>query len=176
MEEVVLSPYNPQWVNEYRVEKHNLMAALSDIMLGIEHIGSTSVLNLPAKPVIDIMVGVGDLSKLKDDHKERLSRLGYEFVDHPQFPERRFFRRGARRAGTHHLHIYKFEGTNWSNHLMFRNYLRENPDAMQQYGNLKRQLSGEYKYDRAMYTKAKEPFIREILAKAKAAGKFGMNI
>jgi GrpB-like predicted nucleotidyltransferase (UPF0157 family) len=68
------------------------------------------------------MVGINDLKDLTDNHKERLRTIGYEFVNHPDFPERRFFRKGERRAGTHHLHIYKYKAENWNSNLFFRNY------------------------------------------------------
>jgi GrpB-like predicted nucleotidyltransferase (UPF0157 family) len=105
MEEVIVSNYNPMWIVEFESEKELLVNELHDLIKDIEHIGSTAVPGLAAKPVIDIMIGINDLHDITEIHKEKLNKVGYEFVDHPHFPERRFFRKGQWRTGTHHLHI-----------------------------------------------------------------------
>lgn len=166
MEQVTVSAYDPQWAAQYEQDKVLISDALSDIVLGIEHIGSTSVPGLGAKPIIDIMVGIQDLDQLKEEHITRLSGIGYEFVHHPDFPERRFFRRGAWRAGTHHLHVYQYKGDHWNKNLNFRNYLIRHPDALEEYYRLKKVLGEKYKHDRAKYTEAKAPFIQHIIGQA----------
>jgi GrpB-like predicted nucleotidyltransferase (UPF0157 family) len=166
MEEVMVTVHNPNWIIEYDIEKSILNKQLGDILLGIEHIGSTAVPGLAAKPIIDIMVGINNLQALTKTHKERLAAIGYEFVDHPNFPERRFFRKGQWRAGTHHLHIYIYMAENWHANLLFRNYLIHHPEVMSEYGKLKLKLKGQFQNDRAGYTNAKMPFIQSILIKA----------
>jgi GrpB-like predicted nucleotidyltransferase (UPF0157 family) len=167
MEEVVVSEYNPEWIIEFDKEKEKLVKALKDIILGIEHIGSTAVPGLAAKPLIDIMIGINSLNDITEIHKEGLSSIGYEFVDHPNFPERRFFRKGQWRAGTHHLHIYQHMAENWNTNLLFRNYLINHPEVMREYGKLKKDLKEKYTNDRVGYTNAKAPFIQSIITQAK---------
>ncbi|MCR8630454.1 GrpB family protein [Paenibacillus radicis (ex Xue et al. 2023)] len=167
MEEVVVCEYNPEWVTEYNVEKVKIVQLLKDLIQGIEHIGSTAIPGLAAKPVIDMMVGINNLQDLTKLHYEQLKTIGYEFVDHPHFPERRFFRKGQWRAGTHHLHIYEHKADNWNSNLLFRDYLINHPDLLREYNVLKKELELVYKNDRAAYTKAKAPFIESVIRKAK---------
>lgn len=92
--QVEISGYDPQWAEEYMREKRKIVEALRDVCVGIEHIGSTSVPDLGAKAIIDIMVGVEELASLQSEHRERLQGIQYEYVHKPDFPERAFFRRG----------------------------------------------------------------------------------
>ncbi|APB71598.1 GrpB family protein [Paenibacillus polymyxa] len=165
--QVEISGYDPQWAEEYMQEQRKIVEALKDVCVGIEHIGSTSVPNLGAKPIIDIMVGVEELASLQSEHRERLQGFQYEYVHKPDFPERAFFRRGEWGAGTHHLHIYKYKGEHWENHLLFRDYLKAHPDSLRAYDTLKKDLAYQFKYDRAAYTEAKGPFIRQVVERAK---------
>ncbi|WP_248929663.1 GrpB family protein [Paenibacillus hamazuiensis] len=166
-EQVIVSEYNPEWALEYEREKDKIAAALDDIRLSVEHIGSTSVPGLGAKPVIDMMVGVEHLDLIEQRHIDALNRIEYEYVPKPDFPERRFFRRGAWRAGTHHLHIYAYGGENWTSQLLFRDYLRSHEYALNEYYKLKKQLEIRFKHDRAGYTEAKASFIEHIISLAK---------
>lgn len=86
---------------------------------------------------------------------------------HKEFPERRFFRKGQWRAGTHHLHFYQFEGKHWNNQILFRNYLRNNLDVLKEYHQLKVDLAEKFRFDRVSYTENKAPFIQNVLQKAK---------
>jgi GrpB-like predicted nucleotidyltransferase (UPF0157 family) len=112
------------------------------------------------------MVGIKDLNDLSENHKISLYLIGYEFVDHPHFPERRFFRKGKRGAGTHHLHIYRYGAENWSSNLLFRNYLMHHPEVIEDYSKLKHHLRMVYMNDRVGYTKAKAPFIQKAIEMA----------
>ena len=167
MEEVLVLDYNPEWIIEFEKEKESLVKVLKDITLGIEHIGSTAVPGLAAKPLIDIMIGINNLKDITEIHNERLNSIGYEFVDHPNFPERRFFRKGRWRAGTHHLHIYQYMDVNWHTNLLFRDYLIKHSQVMREYGKLKIDLREKYTNDRVGYTNAKAPFIQSIITRAK---------
>jgi len=165
-EQVIVSVYNPDWIHQYEEEKRKILEAIQDICVSIEHIGSTSVPGLGAKPIIDIMVGVHHLNLVGQRHIDQLKEIGYEYVDKPEFPERKFFRRGKWRAGTHHLHIYEMNGVQWNNNLLFRDYLRNHEDTLKQYYRLKKELEARYKHDRALYTEGKEKFIQEVINKA----------
>ncbi|MBE0336494.1 GrpB family protein [Paenibacillus sp. 28ISP30-2] len=165
--QVEISGYDSQWAEEYTRERAKIVETLRGVCVGIEHIGSTSVLNLGAKPIIDIMVGVEDLASIQSEHRERLLGIQYEYVHKPDFPKRAFFRRGEWGAGTHHLHIYKYKGEHWENHLLFRDYLKAHPEGLRAYDNLKKDLAYQFKYERAAYTEAKGPFIRQMVEQAK---------
>ncbi|MFJ7746871.1 GrpB family protein [Peribacillus sp. NPDC097295] len=166
MEEVTIEEYNPNWSKEFNEEKIKLQEILDDRVLSIEHVGSTSVEGLGAKPIVDIAIGIADL-EVVNGFIEPLKKLGYESVYHKEFPERRFFRKGKWRAGTHHLHFYKFEGEHWNNQILFRNFLRNNHDVLKEYHEFKVDLANKYRFDRVSYTEAKAPFIQKILLKAK---------
>jgi GrpB-like predicted nucleotidyltransferase (UPF0157 family) len=163
---VIIEDYNPDWSREFEREKEKLLKILNGKIISIEHIGSTSVKGLGAKPILDIMVGVNNLEEV-DEFIEPLKRIGYEFVRHKDFPERRFFRRGQWRAGTHHLHIYQFKSKHWNNNILFRDFLRTYPNVLKQYHQLKKELAEKYRYDRVAYTQAKAPFIQNVIKKAK---------
>lgn len=79
------------------------------------------------------------------------------------------------RAGTHHLHVYKYEGEEWENNILFRDYLKNHPDVLQQYYQLKKELAEKHHSDRAVYTKAKSPFITKIIQKAGKEGAISEN-
>lgn len=163
---IIIMDYNTDWSMEFEQEKEKLMKILSDKIISVEHIGSTSVIGLGAKPILDIAVAVSDL-EVVNDFIDPLKQIGYKFVYHKEFPKRRFFRRGKWREGTHHLHFYQFESEHWNNQILFRNYLRNNPDALKEYHQLKIELAEKYPFDRVSYTEAKAPFIQNIIKKAK---------
>ena len=105
---VIIQAHNNAWAEAYTAEASAVRACLGRPELRIEHIGSTAVPGLAAKPVLDIMIGVEKLSEA-DNWEAWLKVLGYEQVHHPGMPERRFFRKGGRGAGTHHLHVYDMQ-------------------------------------------------------------------
>ncbi|MBT2258438.1 hypothetical protein BTA37_28380 [Priestia megaterium] len=162
---IIIEDYNPNWIVKFEEEKRHLKAIMKDKAIAIEHVGSTSVKGLGAKEIIDIMIGV---QHLKDVEKfiEPLKDIGYEHISHAQFPNRRFFRKGLWRAGTHHLHVYKYGSKEWTSNLLFRDYLRTHPLALQEYQQLKRSLAEKHPFDRMAYTEAKAPFITDTIKKA----------
>lgn len=166
METVKIEAYNEQWPMIYQEEKSKVERIMADKTIAIEHIGSTAIPGLGAKAVIDFMVGVRDLLEV-EPFIDPLARIGYEHVYHEAFPNRRFFRRGPWRAGTHHLHVYVYGSDEWNNQLAFRDYLIEHPEKLKEYDKLKKELSLKYPHDRAAYTSAKHPFINEIIQRAR---------
>ncbi|NEW04882.1 GrpB family protein [Paenibacillus sp. SYP-B3998] len=163
---VIIEEHNEDWALEYKQEERKIQELLGHKAISIEHIGSTSVKGLGAKPIIDFMVGVNDLKEV-DELIESLKKIGYDYVFHKEFPNRRFFRIGQWRAGTHHLHMYEFGSEEWTNNILFRDYLRNHPDVLKQYNQLKKDLAGIYRNDRTAYTNAKHFFITDIIEKAK---------
>lgn len=159
---ITIEDYNSNWPKQFKEEEVKLKEIFADNAIAIEHIGSTAVEGLGAKPIIDIAIGVNDLAVVSEFIKA-LKQIGYEFVYHKEFPERRFFRKGQWRVGTHHLHVYLFRGEHWNNQLLFRNYLKKHPDALKEYHQLKVDLAKKFPVDRSSYTENKAAFIQNVL-------------
>ena len=159
---VNLSEYNHHWEQEFEYEKKRIAHVLGEKALGIEHIGSTSIRGMEAKPIIDIIVGVKDLDEVSN-FVIPLSEIEYEYVHKPEFKDRRFFRKGLWGQGTCHLHMCEINSSEWIEKLLFRDYLRVHPNVAKEYALLKQELASNYKFDRPTYTKKKEPFIRTII-------------
>ncbi len=164
---VEIVDYDPQWPVVYGEEKGRILDVIGRRIVAIEHVGSTAIPGLAAKPIIDIMVAVRRLADA-EECIEPLQSIGYEYV--PEFeaelPERRFFRKGPPEARTHHIHMIELTSEFWERHLLFRDYLRSHPDVAQQYYKLKKELADRYGSDREAYADAKTPFIESVLAMA----------
>lgn len=169
MPKVDIEAYNPSWEDQYEREKQKIGEVLGQYTVGIEHIGSTSVRGLAAKPIIDIMVGTIDLESVAS-FVGPLRELGYEYVPKPTFERkgRLFFRKGMWRQGMYHLHVCEWKGSEWRDKLLFRDYLRAHPEVAAEYASLKYQLAVKYKEERSAYTRKKEPFIKAILLKGRS--------
>lgn len=135
-----------------------------DRAAAIEHIGSTSVPGLCAKPIVDIAVGVRKL-ELTDEQIAAMERLGYEYLGEYGLPGRLFFRKGEPR--THNVHVVEHGGEHWERQLVFRDALRADPEERQRYDELKRRLAAAG-HPREAYTELKTPFIRGVEARARA--------
>lgn len=164
-------PYNPQWQMLFELEKAAILSLIGMYVNRIEHVGSTAVPGLAAKPVIDILVGIQQLSDAPE-FLPPLRSLGYEYIpEHEaEFPERRYLHRIEQGKHTHHLHIVETESSFFKTQLLFRDYLRTHPDDAERYAALKYRLAAKFKHDREAYTNAKSGFISEILCKARNSG------
>ena len=163
--DVVVVDYDSSWPARYERERASIVAALGDVMegvAGIEHVGSTAVPGLAAKPIIDIMVGVRELP-VGERCIQPLESLGYEYRGDAGIPGRYYFRKGNPRS--HHLHMVQHGTEFWQRHLLFRDLLRERPAVAQEYAALKKELAVQYRTDRLAYTEAKTPFIDSALAR-----------
>ena len=166
---IVIVDYDPGWTAEFIDEASKIFAAISDKVVAIEHIGSTAVPGLGAKPIIDVMFAVDAIA---DAHEciAPLRSIGYEYIPYPDFPERLFFRDGPMGDGPHHLHATEFLSDFWEEKLLFRDFLRTHSEVAQQYYELKTQLAEKYGSDREIYepyTVAKSYFIESVLARAR---------
>ncbi len=164
-EPVVVVPYDPAWPTRFAAERARVAEALGDLALDIQHIGSTAVPGLAAKPIIDLLVLVRDLEDAPACIAP-LSELGYIFVDHVANLERRFFRKGMPR--THHLHIVAVGSSEAHRHPAFRDALRADPELRAAYARLKRDLAAQNEGDRLAYTRGKTAFVRAALARYRA--------
>jgi GrpB-like predicted nucleotidyltransferase (UPF0157 family) len=170
MREIIIEQYNAHWPALFTAECQLLSSALHPLPPAtIEHIGSTSVPLLGAKPVIDIMIGVESEDRL-DDLIVPIVSLGYEYgKEHEdEMPFRRFFRKHTNGIRSHHIHAVSLQHPFWETHLAFRDHMRANPEDAIEYEQLKRKLAGEHRFDPDGYTDAKAGFIRRIIDKALA--------
>jgi GrpB-like predicted nucleotidyltransferase (UPF0157 family) len=158
-----LADYNPEWPVLYQRESELIEAALGDNMIEIQHVGSTSVPGLRAKPIIDILVAVESFEPV-EKYCRLLEPLGYHFQTHENDAERLFFWKGLPR--THHLHMVEFATWEHQRHILFRDYLRNHPDIARLYEEIKRELAVAFKTNRPAYTKGKTAFIKSIMARA----------
>jgi len=153
-------PYDPDWPRLFTAEARRLETALAPLPIVLEHTGSTSVPGLAAKPVLDILAGIGDDAAI-EPYIAALVEAGYVHRGEQDVPGREFFRRGDPRA--YHIHLTRIGGRFWHEHLDFRNYLRAHPDVRDEYARLKLALAAQYPTDRARYIEEKAPFIRAVL-------------
>ena len=162
-EPIVIVPYSDQWPSHFERESDRLADVLPDAT--IEHVGSTAVPGLPAKPIIDILVGATRIAQV-EDAIPAIERLGYEYVAafEAALPERRYFRRVRAGRRTHHVHAVELETEFWRRHLAFRNILRRDPESARRYTELKMYLATEFSHDHEAYTEGKSSLIAEILA------------
>jgi GrpB-like predicted nucleotidyltransferase (UPF0157 family) len=173
---VVIVDYDARWPAMYEEERQRVLNATGELIVAIEHIGSTAVPGLGAKPIIDLMAAVRRLTDA-EECIEPLESVGYEYV--PEYnkimPERRYFHKGPPERRTHHLHIVELTGDFWTRHLLFRDYLRAHPKEAQKYYRLKKDLSAKYHTDREGYTEAKSSFIESVISKAQAETAKGLR-
>jgi GrpB-like predicted nucleotidyltransferase (UPF0157 family) len=162
---VELVEYDPTWAELFESERAVLAPVFDGRVLGIEHIGSTSVPDLCAKPIVDVLVGLRELA-LTRDQIDAMERLGYEYLGEHGLPGRLFFRKEPR---THHVHVVEHGGEHWERQLTFRDALRSDAEERRRYDEFKRRLAAEG-HPRETYTEMKTPFIREVEARARARG------
>lgn len=135
--------YRPEWDTMFKVESKKIKKILGKNCVGVYHIGSTSVKGLPAKPIIDIMPVVKDIS-LVDAHNGEFEALGYECRGEFGIPGRRFFAKGGDNR-THHIHIFEQSNqTDIQRHIAVRDYLNAHSDTAAEYAALKKKLAAEF--------------------------------
>ena len=126
----MLVPYDTTWPLEFVAEADRITRALDGLPLELEHIGSTSIPGLAAKPVIDILAGRPS-NVPGSSYVAAFKRLGYEHKGAYGIPGRNYFRRGTPR--THHVHMFSVSSEPWQDHLLFREYLRAHPEIEREY-------------------------------------------
>jgi GrpB-like predicted nucleotidyltransferase (UPF0157 family) len=160
----LLVDYDRRWPAEFAAEEQRLREVLSDVVLGIEHGGSTAVPGLCAKPIIDIYAGVRSLADWVQC-KAPLEALGYDFAEHAGIPNDFVFGRGRDQTErTHLVHVVEHGGELWRNVLVFRDALRANPRLAAEYAAIKQQAVEQAPVNRARYNDLKGPFIAAVLA------------
>lgn len=159
MRKVVVVPYDSRWPEKFEEEAANIREIFGETAIRLDHIGSTSVPGLAAKPIIDLLGQVDDITVV-DPFNDLLAVLGYEAMGEYGLPGRRFFRKGGEQR-THHLHIYEKQSPEVRRHLAFRDYLRCHPVKKEAYGALKVKLAEQHSYNIEEYIDGKDPFIKQ---------------
>lgn len=166
MDEIEIVPSDPGWPARFEEEAARLRAIFpADLLIDLEHIGSTAVPGLPAKPIIDILATVPDLEAARARLVEPLEAAGYAFWHDNPDTDRLFFVKGLPPSAprrTHHLHIME-AGSGALKHMAFRDYLQGRPGEAKRYADLKQDLARRYRTDREAYTAAKGAFIEQVL-------------
>jgi GrpB-like predicted nucleotidyltransferase (UPF0157 family) len=167
---IVVFDYDPAWSAMFEQERMNLHAALDPFVLSIEHIGSTAVPGLAAKPIIDLQASARHLAEAQLHCIEPLRALGYTYL--PEYeawlPGELLFRKTLGPQWTHHLHILQGDHPRWRDRLLFRDYLRNHPEAADAYAKLKRDLAAAFDDDISGYRNAKDAFVAATMAQARA--------
>jgi len=167
---IVVSNYDPAWTAMFEQECARLRATLGSLVLTIEHIGSTAVPGLAAKPIIDLQASVRDLADARSRCIVPLQASGYRYM--PEYeswlPGELFFRKGPPGPWTHHLHVLQADDPRWRDRLLFRDYLRIHPEAAREYAKLKRDLAAAFDDDISRYRNAKATFVAATMTEARA--------
>jgi GrpB-like predicted nucleotidyltransferase (UPF0157 family) len=162
---VRLVPYTAQWARLFAAERRRIESALGALALAVEHVGSTAVPGLCAKPILDIGVAVRRSADAAACVAP-LMRLGYEYLGDRRGTGGHFFAKGDDARRTHYVHVVAHDSAEWADYLRFRERLRADAAARDEYAQLKVALAAAHATDRESYTRAKEAFIRRILAGA----------
>tara|TARA_R100000027_G_scaffold5591_1_gene4615 strand:- start:43722 stop:44222 length:501 start_codon:yes stop_codon:yes gene_type:complete len=156
--------YRPEWSVAFEREKEAILALDIAGIANIHHIGSTAVELLSAKPIIDIMIEAQSLEGL-DLNKDKFESIGYEVMGEFGMEGRRYYRKGGENR-THQIHAFKTSDPNLARHLVFRDYLKQNPSIRNEYGELKIQVASTCEHDIERYCDGKNDFIKFHEARA----------
>ncbi len=159
---VIVVPYDHRWPHLYREEARIIRGTAGHMLVALEHIGSTAVPHLRAKPIIDIMAGVPDAAAAECCCRA-LQGLGY-VAKTPGEKDWHFVlsRRASGMRVGYHIHLMSHDSWQWQRHLLFRDYLRTHPDAAEEYACLKSELARQCSDDRVAYTEGKTALIRKF--------------
>ena len=164
---VKLSGYQDIWKVEAEQTVAELKSLLYDVAIDIQHIGSTAIPSIHAKPIIDIAIGMHDLDDIMP-YVETLKNRHYIFRGE-DIPGQILFVKGdfERDTRTHHVHVVKWDGIEWNNYINFRDYLNAFPEKAKIYDMCKLNLAKQFPQSRSKYTKGKQKLVSELLEEAK---------
>jgi GrpB-like predicted nucleotidyltransferase (UPF0157 family) len=162
MSKVKVVPHNPQWRDAFEAEAKQVAAALGEHVVAVHHIGSTAIPNIYAKPVVDLLVEIRDITEV-DNRSSAMESLGYEVMGEYGIPGRRYFRKdNPEGIRTHNLHAFAAGSAEVERHLTFRDYMLAHPVDAQRYSELKRKLAEEHPQSMDGYMDGKDGFIKEM--------------
>ncbi len=155
---IKLVPHQKSWDSFFQKEKNMLLTAIPNIC--IEHVGSTAIPNIVAKPIIDIVIGI---DKIKNFHlyKNKLKKLGFECHNNRGSKFNKFFTKGPEDCRTIYVHLVKNKGKIWNKYINFRDILIKDIKLAKKYEELKLDLAAKFT-NRDDYTKAKAAFIKKV--------------
>jgi GrpB-like predicted nucleotidyltransferase (UPF0157 family) len=161
---VEIADYSDQWPLMFESEAELIRQAFAPEVVRVEHIGSTAVPGMGAKPVVDILLGATSLDSI-ESRISALASCGYRYIAEyeDQIPQRRYFVKPAEGDEKFHLHAVERTSQFWRDHLAFRDVLRTDRRIFDAYLSLKRILAESLKMDRDAYTRAKAPFIESVV-------------
>ena len=161
---VIVLPYDEKWKSDFEKIRNELVAAIGDLIIGIEHVGSTSVEGMSAKPCIDIDVVIKDYSVFSEVVKG-LSAIGYIHEGDLGIKDREAFKYSDKsHLQTHHLYVCPQNSAELHRHITFRNFLKSNPDAVKKYSQIKETAAELYPDSIDKYIQYKSPCIEELYA------------
>ncbi|SFL70689.1 GrpB domain, predicted nucleotidyltransferase, UPF0157 family [Gracilibacillus orientalis] len=163
--DVKLVTHSANWKNLFSEEKELLQSIIGEKIKDIQHIGSTAIEGIKAKPIIDILVGVDVLEDVRKFDKDRLKATGYYHLSKVRLDEKVVFAKFTDLESltkTHIMHVVEYNGNWWKEHTYFRDYLHANPEKAKEYDTLKQSLVLKYPKDEQSYTAEKKRFIDEI--------------
>ena len=161
---VVVLPYDEGWIFDFEKIKNELEKALGDLIIGIEHVGSTSVKGLSAKPCIDIDIIIKDYSVFESVVNE-LNQIGYIHEGDLGIKDREAFKYSDKQhMPKHHLYVCPAYSAELHRHITFRDFLRKDPDAVRRYSAVKEEAARLFPSDIDKYIEYKSPCIKELYA------------
>ena len=164
-DKISLMPDDEFWREKFRKEKKLIQKNITESII-IDHIGSTSIPKIPAKPIIDIGLGINESMDVKAIVKS-LEEVGYIYKGENGISGRHYFVKGSPENRKYHIHMFVVNHPDWKNHLLFRNYLINNEELAKEYGKLKINNWKLFKGNRKAYTESKNKFIQNVLKQAK---------
>lgn len=156
--DVELVPHNPDWSHQADEEVQRIMSGITIPVIGIYHIGSTSVAGIKAKPILDFVMEVENLEDVIQSVPE-FEAIGYVNKGEYGISGRQFFTRDTNGDRSHHLHVFQVGHPDIERHTVFRDFLRANPNAAREYEKLKEKLAKRFPKQSGNYTAAKSDFI-----------------
>ena len=168
--QIQLLAYESRWRTLFLEERDQLQASIGEYVLDIQHIGSTSIPGMPAKPILDIGIAI---TNFEEDVRciQPMEKLGYTYKGENGISRRHYFVKGVPR--THHVHMVEIESEDWKSYLLFRDYLIKNPETARSYERLKQKLAKQFVTERAAYQAGKDSFIKAVLHKAREGDRTG---
>jgi len=163
-EQWIIAKYDPEWKNRFNDIALKIRNALGDLVVRIDHVGSTSIVGLDAKPIIDIQLSVIDFETIIN-HKNEMEKIGFVYREENADKTKKYFREipGSRRT---HIHVRQAGSFSEQITLLFRDYLRAHPEDCLRYAREKHRLFELYKDERSKYVEGKGPIVWDIIQKA----------
>lgn len=163
---VKLVRHDPKWRQSFEREAKKIRKVFGKDALEIQHVGSTAIQGILAKPIIDIALIVPSLQKARR-YEKKLREIDYEIKKNNTKKERLFFTKGPEKKRTHYLHVGEIGSGYAEDMILFRDYLCNHKDMAREYSELKEKLARKYQNAREIYTAKKEKLIKEIVKNAK---------